>query len=829
MNQIHHSLSQCYQKDRIIFWYDPDQEWKDDFESFDDSSVDKIVINNNEFGTKVRVLSAPDPLAKFLIYSEKPRPVDESNWLLDLILQGHEFKADRASLNLQELGLPYDFLNLFDEHAAFFRSERRKDILKTLITKDDQEDDLKLKMMAVIMGTAPETDAMLLKFLEQGVETPMLDPVVEKFDSFGLTGYFWSDIAKRYGYKPELPSLRDFAITLFRAANPLDDQAQLHSHAFVFMQRWKDSHKHSHSFIDWSHQLAQELRVSEKLSETEALDLRSSDTFELFDKFEIHSMASDFDHPGADDRIKATILQRRQSFWYNQHKHGYQALLQAVLLRELIAKADLSIDSFDGGLKRYTSTWWKVDQAYRRCIFHLRSYNQATVMKPLDDWIGGAYVNQFLLPLADHWSDTVAKLDTWSSEDLPPQRDFYHGQVKPYLDKNQKIFVIVSDALRYEAAQGFAEKLDEENRFTTTTTALLASLPSYTQLGMASLLPGSELSIDADKCTVSIDGQETSGLANRNKILNAAHAGKATAIKSEDFLALNTKIEGRELMRNHELVYIYHNTIDKTGDEASTERQTVDAVERAYDELTNIVKKITNINASNILVTADHGFLFQQHETHVSDDTPIPTSGTITNTNRRFVLGHELESSPGIKMFSASQLGLNSSFSVAFPNSLGRFPLKGSGKRFVHGGFSLQEVVVPVIHINKKRDDDTGQVDIEIMRAPAKITTGRLNISLYQEKPVSSKLHPREIQVGVYTSDGKIISDMKTCQCDSKEDEARLRETPIDLVLSHSADEYNNQMVELRLTSRVSGSNHEVTYKSHPIKLQKPFASDFDV
>jgi uncharacterized protein (TIGR02687 family) len=346
---------------------------------------------------------------------------------------------------------------------------------------------------------------------------------------------------------------------------------------------------------------------------------------------------------------------------------------------------------------------------------------------------------------------------------------------------------------------------------------------------MASLLPGSELSIDADKCTVSIDGQETSGLANRNKILSAAHAGKATAIKSEDFLALNTKIEGRELMRNHELVYIYHNTIDKTGDEASTERQTVDAVERAYDELTNIVKKITNINASNILVTADHGFLFQQHETHVSDDTPIPTSGTVTNTNRRFVLGHELESCPGIKVFSASQLGLDGSFSVAFPNSLGRFPLKGSGKRFVHGGFSLQEVVIPVIHINKKRDDDTGQVDIEIMRAPAKITTGRLNISLYQEKPVSSKLHPREVQVGIYSSDGKIISDVKTCQCDSKEDEGRLRETPIDLVLSHSADDYNNQMVELRLTCQVSGSNHEVTYKSHPIKLQKPFASDFDV
>lgn len=48
--------------------------------------------------------------------------------------------------------------------------------------------------------------------------------------------------------RAETPSLRDFAVSLFRGANPLDDQVPLHPHTKVFLQRWKDSQKHSKWF-----------------------------------------------------------------------------------------------------------------------------------------------------------------------------------------------------------------------------------------------------------------------------------------------------------------------------------------------------------------------------------------------------------------------------------------------------------------------------------------------------------------------------------------------------------------------------------------------------
>ena len=44
--------------------------------------------------------------------------------------------------------------------------------------------------------------------------------------------------------------------------------------------------------------------------------------------------------------------------------------------------------------------------------------------------------------------------------------------------------------------------------------------------------------------------------------MSAACNGRATAIQAEDFLELNSKIDGRALMRDNDAVYIFHNAID---------------------------------------------------------------------------------------------------------------------------------------------------------------------------------------------------------------------------------------------------------------------------
>ncbi len=830
MKRIHDSLQRVFQRHRIVFWYDATGEWADTFNAYPDPTVARLSVAANEFGTKVRIVRDPNPAAKFLIYVPTARPADADNWLLDLLLQGYEYKADKASLALQDVGLPHDFLHLAEDHARFFTNAERTDALREWIHKDDQSPEIRLKMMAVLAGSmAAEVDALLLQFLGNMREGEWFDRVTECFGDAALVEPFWEEVERLFGYNSAAPSLRDFAVSLFRGANPLDGQVTLQPHAKVFLQRWKDSQAHSVSFRHWSHQMESELQIATALG---AIDDRKSigdcDTFEVFEKFTLHELCQLFSRGASATDLRAVIRSRRGSFWQPQHEHGYAALEQAVELRELLASAELTVDSVAGGVSRYVASWWRIDLAYRRCAWNLRRYGQVHVLEPITQWVEKSYVNNFLLPLADRWSDQVRELELWACPGVTSQRGFFTHYVQPFLSKGQKVFVIISDALRYEAAAEFAQRLRSANRWTAEVDAVFGSLPSYTQLGMAALLPGQALGVDAASATVTVDGRSASGTTNRAEILSLACGGKATGVQAEVFLEMNTKTEGRALMRDHEVVYIFHNVIDKTGDAAGTEAKTFDAVEQAFEELELIIKKVANINGSNMLLTADHGFLFQQNDVDPADATSLPVASEWTFRNRRFSLGRGVQSAANVKVFDSAALGVSGDWSAAFPLSLGRFPRQGSGMRYVHGGISLQEVVVPVVKIHKARTDDTGRVEVELLRVPAKITTGQLSIALFQDRPAIAKVLPRTLRVGIFAKDGTSLSEIKTQTFDSREAEARQRETTMLLVLSNAADAFNNREVDLRLEETVPGTAQIVTYKTHALRLQKPFTSDFD-
>jgi hypothetical protein len=291
---------------------------------------------------------------------------------------------------------------------------------------------------------------------------------------------------------------------------------------------------------------------------------------------------------------------------------------------------------------------------------------------------------------------------------------------------------------------------------------------------------------------------------------------------------MNTKTDGRTLMRENDVVYIFHNRIDAVGDAQKSEGRTLDAVERTFEELEQIIRKVANINGSNMLLTADHGFLFQQEAVDAGDMAMLPSATEWTYRARRFAIGRGIAPAPGVKVFSAGELGVAGDWSAAFPLSLGRFPLQGSGKRYVHGGVALQEIVVPVVRIRKTRADDAGKVEVELLRVPAKITTGQISVALFQDRPAVDKVQPRRLRVGVFAKDGIALSEIRTLDFDSQDAEARNREITVLLTLSHEADAHNNSEVELRLEETLSGTQQSVTYKSHPIRLQKPFTSDFD-
>ncbi len=287
----------------------------------------------------------------------------------------------------------------------------------------------------------------------------------------------------------------------------------------------------------------------------------------------------------------------------------------------------------------------------------------------------------------------------------------------------------------------------------------------------------------------------------------------------------------RALVRDHDLIYVYHNRIDATGDKRESEEQVFEAVEDTLRDLIRLIKKLTGANVSNLLVTADHGFIYQNRAIEESEFSGVNAEGDhILFRNRRFVIGKGLTKTASLHTFTSGQLGLAGEVEVQVPKSINRLRQKGAGSRFVHGGASLQEVVIPVLKINKKRRSDVTAVDVEILRgASSVITSGQLAVTLYQTGPVTDKVQPRVLRAGIYTGTDQLISDSHNLIFDLNSDNPREREMKVRFVFTRAADEANGQEVILRLEEKHSGTSHYKEYKSLRYVMRRSFTSDFDI
>ena len=831
--KIQQALVNLFDKQRIVFWYDTRREFRADFEALSLPGVEKIELANNEFGVKYRVLRE-QPEQKFLLFKDGPEPEHLANWLLDVQLaSGSTFRTDQVALWLAELELGPNTYPLLESHLAFFEAAKRREKLKTLLEPSDSDSALRNKMLAVCVGSdGPRLDAMLESLLAEKAQGS--DTKWKLIERSGLDAHFWELMQRVYGYVSEQPGLQDFVIELFKSCFLSEVDAgykpRLTSDAKVFIQRWKDSRSHAQAFETLSARCANLLQIEELLQGQPYRTLMSVDEFEAIDRKILSDLVRDvIARTVSAQEVGQWVRQRRQGHWFNRYQHVYQAIEHAAQFMQTLDLTQLEMDSLADGVNKYTQSWYRLDQSYRKFIFHTRESGQATLLQTLSQQVENLYTNNFLSHLNVRWQRFVDDCQEWEAAPVVSQADFFERFVQPALSRKGKVCVLISDAFRYEVGEELQSLIRREDRFDAELEPALSCLPSYTQLGMASLLPQKSLQIvENGSGEVMADGVSTVGTANRARIL-AQTVPASTAVLAKDVLAMG-KEDSRALVRDHDVVYVYHNLIDKTGDTRDTEERVFGAAEDTLEELLRVIKKLANANASNILVTADHGFIYQHHPLQDSDFLSTEPSGDeILYVDRRFVLGRGLREHSSFKTFQPQQLGLAGNLQVQIPKSINRLRLKGSGSRFVHGGATLQEVVIPVISINKKRQSDVGKVDVELIGGGGKtITTGQLAVVLYQAEPVTDKRQPRRLRVGLYALSGEAISDEQELSFDMASSNPRDREVAVRFILSRKADDYNNQQVELRMDEPVDGTSHYTRYVSVRYTIRRSFTSEFD-
>lgn len=824
------ALQKLFKRHRIVFWYDAKQELRDDFDGLALENVEKIVLDNNEFSVKYKIMRE-QPDQKFLLYHAGAQPAPLDNWLLDVLLAHGEFRTDQVAIWLSELSLGIEFAEVLKDYAEFFKAVSRKDALSKLIDPSDSSGMIQLKMLAVCTKSEPKMDSIVESLLQDLANNK--DEKIKLISRSGLDSFFWEQMSRYYGYKSAEASIHDFAIELFKSSYAMatDGQVKLTNDALVFLKRWKDSRQYQDSFEILSDRFSDDLDIRDDLSSRNFKQLIDIDYFRLIDNKIISALAnavlqSDF----TAEQIAIWIRQRRQSHWYTEFEHTYKALDNASQFIATFNQVKIDMDSFVQGVERYTQSWYKLDQLYRKFIYHKLESGEVSLLNHLNDKIENIYSNNYLLKLGNRFQEFVESESQWNAAPILRQDGFFSHWVKPFLDSNNKIYVIISDAMRYEIADELVSLIRQEDRYSADIEPMLSMLPSYTQLGMAALLPNETLSIaDNTSGTVLVNGQSSQGTLNRSKILKSALQDRGDAITADNFMQLNRE-GSRELLKANDVIYIYHNRIDHTGDKMHSEGQAFEAAEKTLNDLMKIIKKLAAANANNILITADHGFIYQNRAIEESDfSSAEPKGKEILYRDRRFILGKGLVDSPSLHKFNSEALGLRGDVEVQIPKSINRLRLSGSGSRFVHGGASLQEVVVPVVSINKKRQSDTTAVEVDILRGSnSLITTEELAVSLYQSTPITEKNQPRALRVGVYTEAGELISDSYEMTFDLRSENPRAREQQVNLIFTRMIDELNGKEVILKLEEKVGGTSHYKEYKSLKYTVRRSFTSDFD-
>ena len=812
---------------RVVFWHDPEGQYAADLDSLDLPGIETIRVANDEFAIKNRLLHH-EPEGRFLVYRSGQVPSGIGDWLLDLELAYGVFTADRAALVAQDLGLTGKGIEeVVQAHERFFNAAKRVQSLKALLSPEDDAARLRAKISAVVLG---QREHSLLE-ITRTLLTENARGAHAKYDAltdYGLDGFYWQGAARIYGYEPSSPSIDDLVLWIFQRAVEgftSDRPGGLQNIQLDFASLRNDR-RSQEAMAALAKRAAGDLDYKSKIDDASFRDLVGVDLFEETDQKIISDLARAVAEQTVTPREVAEVVRARQSsVWIDNYKQLYTAVASASELLGELTSLNLAMQSFDDGLERYRREWFRIDQLYRQFIYAARTAEYPRPLEALREQVEKRYTNKYVYELGNAWQQQVDQVEKWRSTALRSQTAFYSRYVEPLVrDGDKKAVVIISDALRYEVADELGSLIRQEDRFDATLDAVLGVLPSYTQLGMAALLPHSTLKHSVDAKTVLADDQPTNGTAFRGKILEAVGG---SAIQAEDFKAMGAD-ERRELFKANRVLYVYHNRIDATGDKPGTERQVFEAVEDTLGDIIDLVKKLASANATNIFITADHGFLFQDEA--LADTfflSTQPQGDDIKVINRRFVLGKGLKVDSAFATFEAAQLGLDSHLEIQVPKSIHRLRLAGGGTRFVHGGATLQEIVVPVLAVNKKRKSDTRLVNVEVWPESDKITTGQVVVRLFQTEPVSDKVRPRTLQAGLYVGES-LISNLVDLTFDQTSADKRDRYQSARMLLSQDASNYNNRAVEFRLEERIPNTNQWRVFAKAVYTLKRSFASDFD-
>ncbi len=722
LKQIEDKLnSEFNKKDRvIIFWYDEKQEFIDDIENlnFGNAKIHHLTPTNL-FKTKV-LLERKDKENNYLIYASFRKPDNRNNHLADTILYSKEFFADRLSLLASDLGIDTAYKQILEKHSKFFNAKDRTKRFYDLEVDIYNERNIEITLLAAsVKSKVANFEEVVRIVLSENLSD---NKYMRELSDYNLGEIFWKYCRINFSYMDEEPNLTKFSISLLLtyAENQMNkglfsnlDKYILDKPGTVmtFMDQMMNSNLYRDSFRRISDEVYNSIGGNKIFENCEIEDLIDVDVFRETDKIIINWVLDRLLDENLNAKIKNLTIpeiceSRKSKHFRDLYNNQYDVLINAYYL--MLNKNFKPEENIIDLVDKYGNKYYKIDTYYRKFYYHLDTIEVSSIFERLQTLVENIYVNRYLDVVSKEFNNLLDYNKLKSKYRL--QRNFYSNFVA---EKNERIIVIISDAFRYEVAKELVERFEFDEKIESKIELQIGVLPSYTGLGMAVLLPNKHIDI-SDDYEVYVDGKPTGNLVERNFILQSENP-KSDGIQYDDLIKMKRQ-EIRQFFAGKEVIYIYHNQIDARAH--SIEDEVFDACHDAMVEIENIIKKLTSdISATSFLVTADHGFIYTRSKNKESDI----------------------------------------------------FKTRGGGQNFVHGGSSLQEIIVPVIEVKTIRGAvEVEKVKISLISMISKITSLLLSLDFVQLDPVLDIIKPATYKIRFIDDDGELISNEEIHVAESK-------------------------------------------------------------
>lgn len=754
LNSRFSATSEKSRNRKIIFWYDPKKDYEELLNELELENTEIIRYDNNSLWIRYHI--EKEELNKnIVIYLPFERQKGVNNELLDIETANSDliFNPDSTTMRLKNLGLSDECRAVIKKYNRFFNNKIRENDFKVFDIEDKNNENIDYIITAILLGIKSiNVDDIIKNIIKIYYDDKKRYEALFKFgnEEFILNlinKYFGSKITSTEEMKNVFKSL---VFTYFAASisniNKLNRYGKYllqtrvtNSQVFVNnLMRDKSTKKY---FELISNNISKEFGIEELISTMDIEDYKNADAFSIIDNnIILHIVNQLFNSINEFEKYNELITLRESKYWYEKYYNEYNFLKVVSKYFEVVNRVQTSIKTFEFEkfVELYTNELYLVDTLYRKMCYFFDNIRGKDNFINLKNKVENNYTNTYMLELSLKWSDTIENLNRYDANKLTMQNKFFDKYIKSQAEssKNGRTIVIISDAFRYECAKELNEKLKV---FGTKSDIyyMLGLVPSYTQLGMAALLPNKELSRDPnykDKGSDSIfvDGMNSVGIENREKILTKV-VPEGLAIQYEELYAM-TKSEWKKIFSGKKVVYIYHDVVDKAGEH--DENNVFEACEKAIKQIEGLVKDLhTTFSGVNCYISADHGFFYKRGKVEEYQKTSRDTSATRQKV--RYSYTDKKSEEEGIVSINLDYIfGENSGY-VNIPKGQNVFSKQGGGINYVHGGILPQEIIIPVIDFKSTRtSEESKKVGITYSGLSTKITNAITYLEFLQDNKV---------------------------------------------------------------------------------------------